>query len=216
MCADVIQRTLECCPTVLFVRVRARVQMQVGSYCPWLDMGYSDLFYRVLPPALSSLCLLTGFALVNQLWASANQLRTIGIDATLAAAADADAEAPAADSIDDGSPQHLRQQRSQRQPVLFENALAAWGEAVDELGERDLSGSDSSGARLQGLRRRLSVFFTGLEYGASNSGFAAKILDGASGEIKSGEITVILGPAGCGKTALLHVLMGTLTPQVGG
>ena len=79
----------------------------------------------------------------------------------------------------------------------FEPALENWNAALHD-------------PRNGGVRR-MSVFFEGLRYSLNDT----RILDDASGEIKSGEVTAILGPSGCGKTTLMHILLGLLQPSAG-
>ena len=39
---------------------------QVASYCSFLGTGHSDLFYRLLPAAISVVCLLGAYAVSAQ------------------------------------------------------------------------------------------------------------------------------------------------------
>ncbi|KAJ3341497.1 hypothetical protein HDU83_006587 [Entophlyctis luteolus] len=53
---------------------------------------------------------------------------------------------------------------------------------------------------------RMTLKFNGLRFCLGDK----VVLDGVSGEIKSGRMTAILGPSGCGKTTFVNVLMGKI------
>jgi putative ABC transport system ATP-binding protein len=56
-----------------------------------------------------------------------------------------------------------------------------------------------------------SVIAHEVSYGAGG----AQLLSGVSLEARSGELTAVIGPAGAGKTSLLHVLAGLERPRTG-
>ncbi|HSQ36304.1 MAG TPA: ATP-binding cassette domain-containing protein, partial [Acidimicrobiia bacterium] len=53
----------------------------------------------------------------------------------------------------------------------------------------------------------------GVRFGYGPEG--PEVLRGLSLEIPAGTTTAILGPNGCGKTTLLHVVLGWLAPRAG-
>ena len=60
---------------------------------------------------------------------------------------------------------------------------------------------------------QVSVQELTMEY--SSGGYAVRPLDGVSLEAEAGELVLLLGASGCGKTTLLSVLAGILTPTAG-
>lgn len=60
---------------------------------------------------------------------------------------------------------------------------------------------------------RAIISLSGLRFSYNGSG--ASVLQDLSLEIPDAAITAILGPNGCGKTTLLHVILGILKPQAG-
>ena len=62
-------------------------------------------------------------------------------------------------------------------------------------------------------RRDLKITDLTVEY--SSGGYAVRPLDNFSTEVKSGELVLLLGASGCGKTTLLSALAAILTPTSG-
>eukprot|EP00750_Incisomonas_marina_P004278 INCI13457.10.p1 GENE.INCI13457.10~~INCI13457.10.p1 ORF type:complete len:1429 (+),score=207.09 INCI13457.10:148-4434(+) len=196
---------------------------QVGSYCPWLGTQ-SDLFYRLLPAALSGICLLIVYALASQLWWSVYALRSLAhsnqvtpnFDQALGAwdealqAMGGVHNQPSSAEASESTPNRAGRGSSSRSAVV--EMVAVGGVAASEA-RAALPRSPANSARrhLKCRMQRVSLFFEGMRYRINDT----RILDNACGEIKSGELTAILGPSGCGKTTLMHILLGMLQPEAG-